>query len=244
MCLQLIRAAEPLFMHVRTCRWADRHLLLRRQPGHVFIMQISCALTSDLSESNRLLIQSNKAKSWSDLVTHTHTHTLLQQVISTWLACFYATWWNIEEIEREEHSACMYVCLLNFTVSFITDVMKSEAKCLTQLRPATGTHTQWKQHFTHSHTHLFTLFLHVLSSFSWIPPVFHLCCCDTKVLISTWVCNLSLWVCVCVKSPNFLCINLQSGPSSVLVVPLSLSLSLCVSPQGILIRRASGKRSV
>ena len=43
--------------------------------------------------------------------THTHTHTHTQQVISTWLVCFYATWWNIEETEEEEHCVCVSVCV-------------------------------------------------------------------------------------------------------------------------------------
>lgn len=117
-----------------------KHLLPNRKPGCVFAAMISACVRWPVSESQLCSDWPDsqvQVKRLADLISHTHTHT--QQVISTWLVCFYAKWWNIEETEEEEH--CAYVCVLNFTVSFITDVMKSQAKCLTQLRPATRTHT-------------------------------------------------------------------------------------------------------
>lgn len=133
--------------------------------------------------------------------THTHTQTFIhtQQVISTWLVCFYATWWNIEETEEEEQCECVCVCVLNFTVSFITNVMKSEAKCLTQLWPVIRmhTHTRWEQ-WTNTQTHALLSFM--LPPITGLSPVQHLCCCDARVLICTWtrLVGVHVRVCVCV----------------------------------------------
>lgn len=160
-----------------------------------------------------------------------------------------------DEILKKQRNVCVWcvydVCVLNFTVSFITDVMKSEAKCLTQLRPATRTHTDREQHSTactnsHSHTprdthsfktHTFVLFSDTHRPYSLDYHLSNTCAAVTLIFWSPsdWSCSLWLCLCLCVSvcvfvlqlSIDFLCLD------PLLVSALfwwSLSLSVSVSP--------------